>query len=368
MTEPPTPYEQEKLNKKYIVTEVIICVLAILSALTLLGPLVLVPVAFAYPIIVGRPKLLYIPTGMAGVGFIILLVLLFHDIGLIFFLLLLFAIVSAFGVGAGFIIRRFRVSRKRVKVLATTVGIIVLLVPCLFIVEIFTGLFRSPFVHLRIHTYIARNYADFDLRVSIPSYDFKSNLFSAQIRDRNSPDIFFNITHGSGELRDGFTSGSFWARTLDYMIAPLLEEEFNGEFYRFTPRIAGVQAGFTSRVAGVQIGQPFDKTADVEKTARIIVTTESAAPKALAALILRYHEFFSQNGFSFTEYTFHFQYAHAPPIRGSERVIDITVVSELINDDLPTRIEYARNNRNQNGVFHTTEFRYVSRVDFEPAD
>ena len=169
------------------------------------------------------------------------------------------------------------------------------------------------------------------------------------------------------EIRDGFTGGAFWARTLNHMLTPLLEEEFGDEFHRFTPSVAGVQAGFTSSVVGVQVGQPFDLTADVEKTARIIVVTESADPDILAAKISRYHAFISQNDFNFVQYMFHFQYANAPPIRGSERVIDISVQPELINDDLPARIEYARNNRNQNGVFHTTEFRYVSRVDFTPA-
>ena len=375
MTEIPIPSEWKKLSKKHILTEVIICVLTVLSVQMLLVPpvlgvlvLVLGPVAFAYPMIVSRPKLLYIAAGMAVVWFIVLVLLSGYDIYVSLLLLLLFVVVSALGLVAGLLIRHFRKSRKRVKVLAITGGIIVLLVPLLFFAEIFGGVFRSPFVHLRIRTYVARNYADFDLNVNWSSYYFDGNMFSAQISDRNNPDIYFYITHGSGELRDGFTSGSFWEKTLNYMITPLLEEEFDGEFYRDTPWISGVQDGFTSRVEGVQIGQPFDKTADVEKTARIIVITESAAPEALAAMILRYHEFFTQNGFNFTAYIFHFRYAHAPPIREVEQVIDIRVVSELINDDLPTRIEYGRNNRNENGVFHTTEFRYVSLMDLEPAN
>jgi len=350
MNEPPIPPKQERLPKKYIIIEILLCVFAIISAPTLLFPFILVPLAFAYPILIGRAKLLFIPSGIAGAG---LLVLLFGDAGLVPWLLVYLAIIAAFGVGAGFIIRRFRKSRKYIKIIATIIGIIVLLVPFLFIVEGLTGLMRSPFVYWRIRTYVARNYADFDLTVGRPSFNFKSNWFSVQVRDSNNPDIYFRITRGGGEIRDGFTGGSFWAGTLNYMLTPLLEDEFGDGFY-----------SFTSSVMGVEAGQPFDMAADVEKSARITVIAESADPEAIAAQILRYYEFVIQSGFSFASYSFRFQYANAPPIRGDERVIEITVLPWLVYDGLPALIKHARDNRNRSGVYVDSGigFRYVSRV------
>jgi hypothetical protein len=50
--------EANEINKRHVVTEVLICLAAIASVLTLLGPLILVPVAFMYPIVGGRWKLL----------------------------------------------------------------------------------------------------------------------------------------------------------------------------------------------------------------------------------------------------------------------------------------------------------------------
>jgi len=348
MIETSTSPEWENSRKKHIIVVVIICALAAISVLTIIGPFVLVPIAFAYPIIVSKPKLLYIPAGMAGAGFVIMLFLLFHDIGLIFILLIYFAIVSAFGVGAGFLIRRFRKSRKRVKFLATTIGIIILLVPFVFIVELFTGWLRSPFVQIYIRSYIARNYADFDLVVNRPSLHFELQTFTSRVQDRNNPNLRFSVSLDNGGLHDSFTSGAFWSGILDPMLTPLLEEEFGDEFHLFT-----------SSISGVQVGQAFDLTADnLRIRSRITIATECSAPETLTAKIMRYHAFIIENGFYFTEHSFSFVYP------GYERSITITISPQIINDDLPARIEHARNNRNQNGVYQSGNFNYTSYVDF----
>jgi len=363
MIESPTPSEQKKLCKWHIIAEIMICVLAVLSIPSVFIPLILIPAAFAYPVIAGRLKLLFIPAGVAGAFLLVFLVIVADGVLVLLFFI---AIAGAFGVVAGLIIRYFRESRKHIRIIATVIGVVILLVPFLFVFETFTGLMRSPFVSLRVRSYVARHYADYDLRVGRTTYHLKNVVFNTQVHDRNNPDISFSISVHNGKISDGFTSGGFWARTLDRMLTPLLEEEFGDEFHRVTPSIAGVRAGFTSRITGVKIGQPFDLTADVKITARIIITTESAEPEILAEKISRYHAFTSQNGFNFSEYLFHFQYANAPPIRGNQRVIDISLLPELINDDLPALIEHAHNNRNENGVFHTAEFRYVSRVGSAP--
>jgi len=140
---PETQTEHNKLSKKHIIIAVLICVLAVLSIPTLLGPFLLVPIAFAYPIIVGKRKLRWIPISMAGFCSIVMLYMWMDDFGVALTALGFFALVCAFGVGAGSLIRRFHASRKRVKILTTTVGIIILLIPCLFVLEFFTGLLRS---------------------------------------------------------------------------------------------------------------------------------------------------------------------------------------------------------------------------------
>lgn len=366
MPETPTPPEQESLSVWHIFIEVILCVLAVITAFTIILPLFFIPAAIAFPIIVGRGKLYFIPAAVAGI-----LLLIFFDRAqvltwFIAYFGVILAILAAFGVGAGFLIRCCRKSRKIIRILATVAGIVILLVPGLYVLDGLSGLVRRPFVNLRIRTYVARNYSDFDLTVNRPIFDFKGGYFGALVHDSNNPDISFLVSHRNGRISDGFTAGTFWAGTLEYLLPPLLEEEFSGEFSREVPRTAWVSDGFTARVVGVQVGQPFDKTADVEKIARIIVTTESAAPEALAAKISRYHEFISQNGFNFARYRFHFRYENAPPIRVNDRVIEITVISELINDDLPAMIGYARGERSQDGVFDREYFRYVSLVDFTP--
>ncbi|MCL2202616.1 MAG: hypothetical protein FWB88_01560 [Defluviitaleaceae bacterium] len=349
MTEIPTPPEHEKSQKKHFIIEAIICALAVLSVLTLLGLLVLVPVAFAYPIIVGRPKLLYIPIGMASIGFIVWLFLAFYDFGLIIMMMFFFAIVSAFGVGAGFLIRCFRKSQKPARFVATSIGIIILLVPLVFAVELFTGWLRTPFVQLHFRSYLARNIPEFNLAVSRPSFHFKFQTFTSRVQDRNNSDFSFSISRDSGRTRINYPSSGSWSRTLDPMLTQLLEDAFGDGFRRFT-----------SSISGVGFGQRFDLTADnVIMRSRITIATDCSAPETLTAKILRYHTFLAENGFYFTEHSFGFVHPDY------ERSITIRVSPQRINDDLPALIAYARNNRNQNGNFQRGgNFSYTSHVDF----
>jgi len=343
---------KKKLSKKHIIIEVLICVFTILSAVTLIAPFLLIPIAFAYPIIVSKPKLLYIPVGL---GFAVLLFLLFNDTDLIFLFLFLFTLVGAFGIGAGFLIRYFRISKKRVKFLAITVGIITLFVPIVFIIELFTGLIRTPFVQLYFRSYIARNYADFDLVIGRPSLHFQLQTFISQIHDRNNPSLRFTLSLDTYGLRDSFTSGYFWSRTLDYILTPLLEEEFGDEFYRFS-----------STISGVQNGQPFDLTANNihTLTSTITIITECYAPETLTEKIMRYHAFIIENGFRFTELRFNFIH----PDYGFDHRVFIRITSpQIINEDLHSRIEHAHNNRNQHGgSFQGGDFSYSSNIDFTP--
>ncbi|MCL2357316.1 MAG: hypothetical protein FWC70_09210 [Defluviitaleaceae bacterium] len=339
-----TPTEKKHSPHWQIIVAAAISILAALSVPTLFLPFILIPAAFAFPLIIDRPKLLFIPSGVALATIAVLaLVLQSFNLDILVFFFILAAIPAAFGMAAGWLIRFFRTRSTKVKILSIAVGGIILLVPFLFVAEIFTGIFRMPMVALRVNAYVARHYADFDLAVGRPSYSFKNGDFSVQVRDSNNPDVSFLIRYHNGEINDGFTQGNFWAATINNMLAPLLEQEFGDEL-----------RSFTSSVSGVQAGQKFDLNADVEKTARISVNAESLCADVLAAKITRYHEFISQNGINFDVYVVTFRYCN------NERPTQISVPREFINNDLPALIEYAQNNRNEHGTFfdRETRFRY----------
>jgi hypothetical protein len=341
------------VKKRHIIAEIIICVAAVLSFPTLIAPFIFVPIAFAYPVIVDERKLLYIPLGIIGA---ILLIIFFLEVTAVIFFLFVFGVIGGIGIGAGLLIRRFREARRWVKILATATSIVILLVPGVFVLDLFSGVVRRPFANWDINSYIARTYSAFDLTVGRLSFDFKSNEFRTLVQDSNNPDLSFQIRLRDGAIHDGFTGGIFWTVPLNQMLTPLLREEFGNEF-----------GGIRTTVRGVQAGQAFDKTADVEKSANITILTDCPAPKTLAAQITRYHEFLLQSGFHFRRYTFQFQYENAPPIRGAERVIDVSVSPALINTDLPALIYHARLHRRDNGVYfdNSIGFRYVSRVGME---
>jgi hypothetical protein len=349
MVETTSPPEQERANKKHIIVEIIICIGVVLSVFTVIGLFVIVPVAFAYPIIVGKPKLLFIPAGVAGVAFLILLI---FDATAALFLLTIFAIVIAFGVGAGLLIRHFRESRKRVKVFTIIIGIIIMLAPIIFAVEMFTGWIRAPFVQLHFRSYVARNFSDFDFAVSRPSLHFELQTFTSRVHDKNDSDFSFSISRDSGGTRISYPGDGGWSRTLDPILTQLLTDEFGDEFHRFT-----------SSISGVRFGQRFDLTADnVRIRSHITIATECLDPETLTAKIIRYHSFIIENGFNFSQHSFGFVH----PRYERSTSISLFIPLRFSLDDLPAHIEHARNNLNQHGVYQGRGFWYTSRVNFTP--
>ena len=337
------------INRRHIIAEIFLSIFAVLGGPTIVLPFLLFPIAVAFPIIVKNLKLLYIPAGVTGLVFVIFIILGYGDI--VPFLSGMILIASAFGAGAGFIARIFRSLSRKAKILSFVIGGIILLAPTLFVMDMLTGWIRHPFARWRIHTYVARHYADFDLTVGSLRFDFKSGSFRAHIHDSENPEISFSIGLQGRNIRDGFTT-EFWANTLRSQLTPLLQAEFGEAFH-----------SFGASVDGVQIGQPFDTNAPVTKTARITVAMESTDPEALTAQILHYHQFIVQSGFTFAVYGITFQHATYPEVR-------ITLPPELMNDHLPQLIAYARSNRNHNGVFADNRigFRYVSRVVETPPE
>jgi len=280
---------------------------------------------------------------------LLFIVLSVHGFGMIFPFLFFFVIISVLVIGAVFFIWRFCKSQKRIRLLKTTIGIIIVLVPFVFIFELFTGWLRSPFVHSYISSYVAQNYEDFDLVVNRPSLHLELQTFTSQVHDRNNPDLRFCVSPNNGGFIDTFTNGGFWSKIFETMLRPLLEEEFGDELLLFT-----------SWISGMQVGQPFDLTADnLIIGSHITIATECSDPKTLTTKIKRYHVFITENGFNFTSHSFSFVHPDY------EHSIGITMSPQIINDDLSALIMYARNNRNQHGNFQSGgNFSYTSYVDF----
>lgn len=352
MPETSDPYQKPPLKRWHIIVEVIICALVFASVLPhtfmILFPLVLIPAAVAFPIIVGKPDLLFIPMGVAGfVLFVIWPVAGYWDFGGAIFAYIVVAIIGLFGLVPGGLVRGTRRVWMPVRIITAIIAVIILFIPFLFVFEFLTGTLNSRSANRRIRSYVAQHYSDFDLTIHRISYDFKGGTFRARIYDSNNPAIYFHIFYRGGRIDDGFTAGSFWVGTLEHMIAPLLQEEFGDEVHRFS-----------SSVGGVRVGQQFDLDADVTINIWLTATAEATDPQTLSAQISGYHEFFVQNGFNFNSYNFTFRHDSV------EQGIHITVIPELVNNELPSLIEYARYNRNDSGVFFNreTRFRYSSRV------
>jgi len=240
--------------------------------------------------------------------------------------------------------RELQAPQRRSNDLVCAIAIIILLIPFLFVMDLITGVIRSPFVHLRIHTYVARNYGDFDLAVRPPRFHYAFQTFNSRVYDRNNPSNSFTVSFERGQLSDTFTGGHFWARMLSDKFTPLLEQEFGGVF-----------RGFSSTVRNVQAGQSFGPTANVNIYAIINITADGSAAYVLAAQISQFHAFFARYGFNFVQYGFIIRY---PNIEGG---ISITLRPDHIDDELAAMIEYARENRNHNNVFSRNNFRYESR-------
>jgi len=340
--------EKNTLRKWHVITEVIICVIAAISVVTIILPLLLVPVAFAFPIIVRQAKLLFIPIGFIMLGAIVLIAV--GEGSLILGMSVLVTIIGAFGVGTGFVVRFFQTRSKKLIALSYVVGCIILIVPFMFVVDILSGVVRRPFIRMRVRSHISRNYPDIDLRMGRTNFAMGSPLVRTQVHYGEHTDIYFNITVQGREIRSDIRQ--LWNLKIDNQLTSLLREEFGDEF----------RSIFTS-VSGLQSGQIFDITANAQITASITIITEDTSPEALYAKILRYHELLLQTDFTVTHYTIAFRFRNAT---ATDKHININIPPSLINEGLPWLIQHARDNQNQRGIFFDDliNFRYVSSANY----
>jgi len=335
--------QKTTLSKWHIVTEVIICVITAISVVTIILPLLLVPVAFAFPIIVRQAKLLFIPIGFIMLAAIVLIVV--GEGSLILGMSVLVTIVGAFGVGTGFIVRFFQTRSKKLIALSYVVGCIILIVPFMFVVDLFTGVVRRPFVRMRVRSHISRNYPDIDLRMGRTNFNMGSSLIRTNVHYQDT-DIYFHVTVQGREIRSDI--GQLWTRKINHQLTLLLREEFENEFRSIFISSTGIHV---------------ELNAAPKITASITILTEDTSPEALYAQISRYHELIIKNGFTVTEYTIAFRFRNAT---ASDKHININIPPSLINEGLPWLIRHARDNQNQRGIFFddSINFRYVSTMNY----
>lgn len=153
---------------------------------------ILVPTAFALPIIIKKLKLLFIPS------VIMPLVIVVYYLGeysyMVLFFCIALAFIGAFGAVAGFLIRSFRSGRSKAKIVKITVGILVLLTPVLFMSYVFAGFpLHSMPVNKIVREYVADTYSEFDITVSRTRYDWYDGKYVTTIHDRNDKDIYFEV-------------------------------------------------------------------------------------------------------------------------------------------------------------------------------
>lgn len=321
----------------HIVVEVIGSILSVLPLIVgrvplLLLSIIFVPLVFAFPIIIRKHKLLFIPITIMPI--LIVAVYRYHSP----VILVAFAILSVFGVVAGLLIRKFSLGGRTAKILSRTVGLLVLMAPALIVVYINFGAPLHSFpVNRKVRQYVAETYPDteFDLVVGRTRRAWDGGTYRTRIFDRNNRNIYFEIwyTRERG-ISDRYTNGGFWNQTYNYMVRPLLDEEF-GEFF-----------GFFAIVNGVQVGQPFHKDAPVRTEAHLSVTVKDIEAATLAAEVVRFSDFLEQNNFSFMIYIFRFGRTDGG------YGIHIRVPTEYINDNLPELIKYMQSNLNEYGIYH----------------
>ena len=349
------------MQKKHIIIEVILCVMAIVSIPTLFAPFILAPLVFAYPRWVNVHKLYYIPLGFVGVGMLVLFGLPGGDWAAVLISLGLAAVAAGVGYLIGYLFWRARQPNGTYKKAALFVGLLIFLAPGIFIMDMFFGVLSRPVASMQIRWYIARNYSDFDLTVGRLRYNFKGVDFTARVYNRHNRDIWFTVTRSSWlnsnsrSIRDNFNTGSYWAGTLRHHMTLYLENEIGDVFQQINFIVRGVQAGQAFDLTATHIN-PRSHTSQVRIEPRIYTAVTNASAANLTAYIQRYHAIFIRYGIHVERYLFLFDY---PPL---ERSIQISVPPSLVNDDLPAQIIHARANRNDSGVFNAHNFRYQSRM------
>ncbi|MCL2383812.1 MAG: DUF3139 domain-containing protein [Oscillospiraceae bacterium] len=267
------------------VTSAIVGGLGIISLLSL----ILIPILFAFPMLIKRRKLIIIPSILFPVLITSIIFVFFHPYDRLFLIPTFFVIVIVAalpGIAAGFLINLLR-EKKKNKIFITLMCICTI-IPTLYIGYVVQLFFLgnpvgSSFVYLRIRAYVSEQFPDDDLVVRFPQYCWKGNLFETTIVFRDDENVSFRIIYwGGGRISDFYDDITF------NQVANILEKEFGEEFVRVQlPPERGIPYPYRNKL-------------------RVSLYLESLDHYRLSEIITRTWELTEENDFEFEGYGFNF--------------------------------------------------------------
>jgi len=290
----------------------------------------LIPLLFAYPIIINKTKLLLVPTVILPLSMLLI------DFSRSELLLTLFFVVFSIiavipGISAGFLIKLSRkrdlTMKKYSKAIVMILGVVLLIAPTLFISNsVLVWFFGNPigafFANRDIQAYVAEYFPDYDLIIEFPRHSWKSNSFESTIILRSNENITFRVYGRDGNFRNTYNEVTV------FYLAQILEPEF-GDSIRLiqvsNPRSTG-HSVFHHQSNNVNIRFNLDHT----------------DPYMLATTIIRSWTLLGENGFTFSRYNFHFY----------NDIEDRLSISDLLSMDMDDSLILLLENIYENFIFH----------------
>ena len=175
----------------------------------ILSCLILVPSAFAFPIVINRKKLLFIP---ACIMPLFIVICYFHSYpeSILTFCIAL-AVIGSFGAVAGIMINSISSKKSKAKTIKISASGLILLTPVLIIWYVLAGspLHSLP-VNKTVKDYVSKNYSEYNVVVSRTWYDWYDGKYVTQIHEINNKDRYFEVWYSKNRgITDRFNYGNF---------------------------------------------------------------------------------------------------------------------------------------------------------------
>ncbi|MCL2372495.1 MAG: hypothetical protein FWC78_03735 [Defluviitaleaceae bacterium] len=187
-----------------------------IRVVTIMLSFVLIPVAMAFPVIIGRAKLLLIPV----VIFPLMAFLIYFSLMYALMVIILVTLIAVFGIVSGFAVKWFRKSRGVKRKAFLVVGATVLLTPLLLVGYLFAGApIHSRQVNRIVREHVANTHPDFDLvvgRTRYGIYGLSGGRYTTRVYYANNREIFFEVWYSNhGGLNDRFRHSSNWRQNYE---------------------------------------------------------------------------------------------------------------------------------------------------------
>jgi hypothetical protein len=315
---------------------------------SLLG-FIVIPLVFAFPIIIGKYKLLLIPTGIFLLACTAVYITEYPD--LIPFLVVVLGLIGGLGAVAGGFVRWFRSAKGRKKLSYVIVGTLIALLPVLFVSSFLFGRpVVSLFINRKVQAHVVEHYYDFDLIVGRTWWDFKNDDYNTRVYYRNNNEFYFMIRYTNQRgIMDEYTRGDFWAKQLRVTYLPYMEEHFGDEL-RF----------FHVSVNGLQVGEMPSQGTSLDVLAWVNFIIESPDPITIAEKFLHSQEILQQSEIPFTAYRIEF---FLPNGRARRPIAYVYLHTRHIDENLPVLIKYLQDNLDENGHYIDRERGMVYRAN-----